>query len=132
MNYEDEVKKEDLSMSYELITEVERTFICFVRNFRSQQWLKDMLLCNLQGLVEEMVDMTLDETAFSSAQKLIDLQHLSDKDAFRFYVTARENIRDKMEDEELEDMINHWGDTLENTLNSEIPTLDKTEEHVVE
>ena len=111
-----EITKEDKEMHYECISEVEKNFINFVRNFRSQEWLKGMTLSYIEDTINDMVDLTVGEIAFEGATKFMSLSNTEPKKAYQHFLSAKDNIDTFMEEDELDEIICKWEDVIKSTV----------------
>ena len=133
MNFEEEdiITEEEQGMSYELITEVEKAFINLTRNFRSQIWLKHYLLNCIDETVEDMVNISLEEMAYTATQKLIELGELTTEESFHHFSMTKETPRKVMTEEEFKDLYDCWKEQVQKTINSDIVDIDKSTESML-
>ena len=132
-NFENpEITKEDKNMHYECITEVEKNFINFIRNFRTQEWLKGMTLELTEDAISDMVDLSLGEIAFESALQFKDICKSDVQETYRRFNDIKDNIEKYVDPQEMEELVKQWGKMVKSSVVCDLIELSDSTEFLEE
>ena len=92
---------------------------------------KVLSLAKHSETVEDMVDISLEEMAYTATQKLIELGELTPEESFHHFSMTKETPRKVMTEEEFKDLYGCWKEQVQKTVNSDLVDIDKSTESML-
>lgn len=94
------VSKEDLEMSLEGITTVEKWFLNIVRIFRSESWLRDRVIEEVHEITSFFQDKAIDNISLQVLSDMMKSGEVTESNMFETFEELKENVPDDIAENE--------------------------------